>query len=231
MRTTVFVTATVLFLAIGFQLAEADVWSKKTIVTFSGPVQVPGAVLPAGKYIFRLVDSQSNRNIVRVTNTRGDKTFATILAIPDYRVNATSKTVMYFGESPKGTPVAIKSWFYPGDNFGNRFVYPKQAATEIASTYHQPVPAHTETVAAPPPTAPVTVAAPEQTETVAYEPSTFEKADQADTAGVDGEAVKEEPAQAAAMPKTASPLFLIGGIGALLLAASGLVRRVNSRIG
>src|SRR4051794_17284803 len=82
---------------------SADVWNKRTKVTFSGPVQLPSAhskagvvTLAAGTYIFRLNDSQSNRNIVQVTNERGDKLYTTILVIPDYRVNATSKTVMYF---------------------------------------------------------------------------------------------------------------------------------------
>src|SRR6516165_5612776 len=123
-------------LALVAQTVMADQWNKKTKVTFSGPVSVPGAVLPAGTYVFRLNESNSNRHIVQVQNLRGDKTYATILAIPDYRLNASSKTVMYFGErgtGAAGSPVAIKSWFYPGDNFGQRFVYPKKEAAQIAT--------------------------------------------------------------------------------------------------
>src|SRR3954471_4288238 len=130
--------------------ASADVWNKKTKVTFSGPVQLPNAhakgglvTLPGGTYIFRLDDSQSSRHTVQVTNERGNKIYTTILAIPDYRLNATSKTVMYFSERPAGTPPAIKSWFYPGDNFGHRFVYPKVVAVKIAVETKQPVPSHT----------------------------------------------------------------------------------------
>src|SRR5262245_6298185 len=84
---------------------SADLWNKKTKVKFSGPVQVPSpfikggvVTLAAGTYIFRLDDSQSNRHTVQITNERGDKVYTTILAIPDYRLNATSKTVMYFNE-------------------------------------------------------------------------------------------------------------------------------------
>ena len=88
--------------------------------------------LAPGTYIFRLSDSQANRHLVQVTNQRGDHVYTTILAIPDYRLNATSKTVMYFSERPAGHPPAIKSWFYPGDNYGHRFVYPKVQAVQIA---------------------------------------------------------------------------------------------------
>src|SRR5262249_31722096 len=84
------------------QSAFADAWNKKTKVTFSGPVQIPGVSLPAGSYVFKLVESSSNRNVVQVTNLREDKVYATILAIPDYRINASSKTVMYFSESQGG---------------------------------------------------------------------------------------------------------------------------------
>ena len=30
---------------------QADEWNKKTDVTFSQPVEIPGMVLPAGKYV------------------------------------------------------------------------------------------------------------------------------------------------------------------------------------
>src|SRR3954451_17954283 len=130
--------------------ASADVWNKKTKVKFSGPVQLPSAhakggvvTLPGGTYIFRLDDSQSSRHTVQVTNERGNQIYTTILAIPDYRLNATSKTVMYFSERPAGHPPAIKSWFYPGDNFGHRFVYPKVQAVQIAQEVKQPVPSFT----------------------------------------------------------------------------------------
>jgi hypothetical protein len=32
----------------------ADEWSKETVLTFSQNVEIPGKVLPAGKYVFRL---------------------------------------------------------------------------------------------------------------------------------------------------------------------------------
>jgi len=46
--------------------ATADEWDQKTVFTFSGPVEIPGQVLPAGTYVFKLADSPSDRNIVQV---------------------------------------------------------------------------------------------------------------------------------------------------------------------
>src|SRR5258707_551733 len=88
--------------------AHADAWDKRTIVTFSQPVEVPGQILPAGKYIFKLVDSQSDRHIVRIMNERENHVFATILAIPDYRTETPSKTIFTFYEMPSGQPEVVK---------------------------------------------------------------------------------------------------------------------------
>lgn len=246
--TKVRLAVTAAVFALGVQSLMADQWSKMTKVTFNRAVEVPGAVLPAGSYIFKLDESNSNRHIVRVTNLRGSKTYATILAIPDYRLNASSKTVMYFGEKGLGTnpdsAVAIKSWFYPGDNYGQRFVYPKAKATQIAKVYNQPVATQTKVEAPAPTAAPevkkeeIVVTTPKQ-ETVVYETKVFEVVDTQDTAGQDGEAVKApEPAAPAPapaeapkkLPATNSPIFMVGGLGALLLAGSGLSRYISSRL-
>jgi len=121
---------------------KADVWNKKTIVTFSQPVEIPGVgaqVLPAGTYVFKLLDSSSNRHIVQVFNQREDHVYATILAIPNYRLKVTDKTVMKFGERAAGQPEAIRAWFYPGANWGEEFVYPKFRAVELAKLTNEPV--------------------------------------------------------------------------------------------
>src|SRR5688572_12889333 len=100
-------------------------WNKKTSVTFSGPVEIPGVgaqILPAGTYIFKLLDSQSDRHIVQIFNKDESHVYATILAIPNYRLKATDKTVMTFAERAVGDPEAIRAWFYPGDTWGQEFV-------------------------------------------------------------------------------------------------------------
>src|SRR5579864_4169079 len=120
--------------------ARADDWNRKTTVTFSGPVEIPGVhlagwgVLPAGTYVFKILDSQSDRHIVQIFSKDELTVYATILAIPNYRLKATDKTVMTFRERPAGEPEALRAWFYPGRNWGEEFVYPKMKAVEIAKT-------------------------------------------------------------------------------------------------
>jgi hypothetical protein len=220
-------TALILGCAIG-QLAIAQTSSRKTKLTFSGPVQLPAPntsagviTLPPGTYIFRLANSQSDRNIVEMTNESGDKLYTTILAIPDYRVNASSKTVMYFTERAAGAPVAVKSWFYPGDNTGRRFVYPKVKAVELAAEVKEPVPSYVPAApTAPPP--PVVIQTPQKQETQ-YTAQAFAATDAKDTEGVNGEPVTT----AAALPKTASPIYTAGLVGLLLLGLGLTARRVR----
>ena len=127
---------------IGSTTASAQFPNKKTTVTFNEPVEIPGVnaqVLPAGVYVFRLLDSLSDRHIVQVFNKDESHIYATILAIPNYRLRATDKTVMTFSERAAGDPQAIRAWFSPGDNWGQEFVYPKQRALQLAKLTNLPV--------------------------------------------------------------------------------------------
>src|SRR4029077_17448224 len=121
--------------------ARADEWNKKTVVTFSQAVEVPGKVLPAGTYTFVLLDSPSDRHIVQIFDADGSHIIATVLAINNYRLKPTGDTVVKFAERSGDNPEALKGWFYPGDNFGQEFVYPKQRATELAAIVKEPIPA------------------------------------------------------------------------------------------
>jgi len=121
--------------------ARADGWNKKTIVTFSQAVEVPGKILPAGTYTFKLLDSPSDRNIVQIFNADGSQIITTILAINNYRLQPTGETVMKFSERPGDSPEALRAWFYPGDEFGQEFVYPKVRAVQLAQTTQVIVPA------------------------------------------------------------------------------------------
>jgi hypothetical protein len=125
--------------------AKADDWNRKTVMTFSGPVEIPGVhlagwgVLPAGTYVFKILNSQSDRHIVQIFNQDETVIYATILAIPNYRLQATDKTVITFTERPAGEPEALRAWFYPGKNWGEEFVYPKARAIVLAKAANTPV--------------------------------------------------------------------------------------------
>jgi hypothetical protein len=103
--------------------AAADGWNKQTVLTFSQDVEIPGKVLPAGKYVFRLMDSASNRHVVQVFDDAG-RILATVLTIPAARLTAADDTRITFEEQPAGAPFSIKNWFYPGDLDGEEFIYP-----------------------------------------------------------------------------------------------------------
>jgi hypothetical protein len=120
-------------LALGFGLvlasapfvssAKADEWDKETKVTFANPVEVPGRVLLPGTYVFKLADGDTDRQIVEIYNDK-DRLVTTVIAVPDYRLERLSKTVLTFAEGSKNAPESVHEWFYPGDNDGLEFVYP-----------------------------------------------------------------------------------------------------------
>ncbi len=189
--------------------ASADEWNKKTIITFSGPVEVPGVgaqTLPAGTYVFKLLDSASDRNIVQIFNESETHVFTTILAIPNYRLQVTDKTVITFRERPSGQPEALKAWFYPGAQWGQEFVSAKSRAVVLASETNETV------LATPVETADAPVETLKAAPVEAVDPS----GQPVDVATV----VQAPPANEVAetLPKTASSLPLIGLIGLLSLS-------------
>jgi hypothetical protein len=199
--------------------ATADDWNRETVVTFSGPVEVPGVgaqILPAGTYVFKIFDSLSDRHIVQIFNPDKTHVFTTILAIPNYRLHATDKTVITFRERPAGQPEALRAWFYPGREWGEEFVYAKPRAVELAKEINEPVLATRIELAAAPiealRTAPVEAVAP-----------TGEPLELAQ--------VVEAPPAAAAdpLPATASPLPLIALFGLLTISAGFALSAFSKR--
>jgi hypothetical protein len=106
-------------------IAKADEWDKQTLITFSGPVDVPGKSLPAGTYVFKLAGSDSDRDIVQIFTKDQRQLLATILAVPTTRLSPAKATIVTLEEEPAGTPEVVKSWFYPGDIDGVEFLYRK----------------------------------------------------------------------------------------------------------
>jgi len=139
-KTTVLSTAALLGLSLAPSL-KADQWNKKTVLTVKETIQLPNTVLQPGTYVFKLADSLSDRHIVQIFNADETKVIATILAIPNYRLKPTGKSVFQFWETPAGNPRAMRAWFYPGDNFGQEFAYPKMKSIELAKITRTPVPA------------------------------------------------------------------------------------------
>jgi len=225
-----------LFVCVGFasgltQRAMADEWDKRTIVTFNQPVEIPGQVLPAGTYVFKLADSQSDRNIVQVFSADEKHLYGTFLTIPDERLRPASKTIITFDERPVGSPEAIRSWFYPGENYGHDFVYPKPKAVALAKANNAPVPSMPSELAenttkAAPTLAEPHVEAMRQAPLKAQQP-TEEEVEIAVSFGPQNSTTPLP----STLPTTASALPLIGVTGLVFLGIAGLVRFVLARVG
>jgi hypothetical protein len=198
-------------------VASAQLWNKKTTVKFSAPVEIPGAgaqILPAGTYVFKLLDSQSDRHIVQVFNADETHIYATILAIPNYRLKATDKTVMTFKERAAGDPQAIRAWFYPGDNWGQEFAYPRKRAVELAKITNVPV-IYIPDEVAPSIVAPATSAT--EPPVIALKEAPLMAIKPTGEIVPLAEVVVAPPVQTAGLPKTASDLPFLAMIGVLLV--------------
>lgn len=222
---------------------QADTWNKKTILTVKEPLQVPSCCTPdhtvtlqPGEYVMVLVDSQSNRHIVRIFDKDQQTVITTMLAIPNYRLQPTGETAFQFWEVPAGQPRALRAWFYPGDNFGQEFAYQKTTAAQIAAFVKAPVPAiEVETSAADDlKTAPLVVVdeSGKASEFVAAEPVAAEPVAApipvpqpvvAQSAPVQAQPVQPvestRPAPMKVLPETASDLPLLGLAGLVSMAA------------
>ena len=132
-QTTIAVACAAFALTAVTAVAQTEVPNRLTYVTFSGPVSVPGVTLPAGTYEFKILDSNTNRNIVQIFNREGTKIFATLLAVPATRLEPTGDPIITFKETPSDRPPAVHYWYYAGDLAGNELVYPKDQAQMIAN--------------------------------------------------------------------------------------------------
>lgn len=215
-------------------VASAQLSDKKTVVTVNAPFEVAGStpqVLPAGTYLFKVVDSKVNRNIVQISNKEEDHVYSLVLAIPIHREEATSKTVMTFKERAAGEPQAIRTWFYPHETWGQEFVYPKEEARiqeadnhdasefrqiEVATLF-EPLTVPELTEAAPPP------AAPEEAPAAVTEQAALQ------TLPEGAVPPAEEPAtQIAALPRTAGDVPFLAFIGLLSLGTGLWIRKLTN---
>ena len=209
---------TVSVLAVTFAVAvRADTgFSKRTVVRFTQPVEIPGQVLPSGTYTIELYESFGSRHIVRVYNADRSKLIATVLAIPNQRLKPTSDNVMKFDERPGNAPDALKAWFYPGEGTGQEFVYPKARAVELAQVTHEAIPA----VESEPATIeefksePIVAETPEQKEVPVEEVIPLPN--------------RGTETLSAALPKTATQIPLIALFGAMSVSIAFILKRLLS---
>ena len=221
--------------------AHADQWDKKTTLTTNRPIQISDTYLEAGTYVLKLVDSSSNRHIVRIMDADQKRVIDTMIAIPNYRLEPTGDSRFLFWETPAGSAHALRAWFYPGDNFGQEFAYPKhlrQLAMESPPPpVSPPAPAPAPAPAAPPAPAPAPAPAavsPEVTPTpdaAPAPPPAPQTPSAAEPPPPRPSPVQNTATRPAELPKTATsaPLMGLAGLAAFCLYGLLAVSRAPGR--
>jgi LPXTG-motif cell wall-anchored protein len=228
-----------LFCAIGAAVAinvtgaRADQWDKKTILTVNEPIQVTDKLLDPGKYVFKLVDSSSDRHIVQIFDSDQSHLISTVMAIPNYRIQPTGSTHFTFWETPPGTAKAMRAWFYPGDNYGQEFRYPKQpvvlqaavtapSSSAISDTAIRSATngAENRSVQQSAPAAEPTSPPPQTPE----EPREVAQNNPPPAPAPAAQPAPQEQPKPEELPKTASPYPALGLGGLALIGLSGLLR-------
>jgi len=230
--------------------AQADQWDKMTLLTLDEPTQVSNTYLEPGTYMFKLVNSTSDRHIVQIFTPDRSRLIDTILAIPAYRPFTPGDTEITFWETPPGSARAVRAWYYPGDNYGQEFRYPtnlRQVSLVTPLPAIAPAPPAPEASLTPPPAAdqlaaeplapqvaeqapspepaPVEIAqntAPEIAPQA--EPTPVEIAQNAPQDNAPQQAASSQSDDSQNLPKTASPYPLFGLGGLFALGLYGVLR-------
>jgi Protein of unknown function (DUF2911) len=112
--------------------ARADESDQATTVTFNQPVQIPGQLLPAGTYVFKLAYRDTDQSVVQIFNAKQTHVYATLETIPTDREEPIGHTAITLAEQGAGKPDVLLKWFYPGSLTGNKFLYSDHREKELA---------------------------------------------------------------------------------------------------
>ncbi len=213
---------------IGIFRVHADQWDKKTVLTIDQPIQVTETLLEPGQYVLKLADSNADRHVVQIFNSDQTRIIDTVLAIPNYRLRPTGHSRFAFWETPPGSAKALRAWFYPGDNFGQEFRYPKHltmlATTALSLPTQTPSTVQEPSAAAPPVESPVPPQAEPQAMTQEPQQVTEPVEIAQNTPPPTPAPAQTEEQAPETLPKTASVYPLIGLSGLLSLGLYGLLR-------
>jgi len=130
-----FAIASVLFLEVAARADEAD---QSTKITFTHAIEIPGQILPAGTYLFKLADP-NDLDLVRIFNSEGTRLYATLQTVTAERSKPTGDVVVVLAKQPEGKHETLVKWFYPGATSGHELVYPKQEEQQLAQARQQTI--------------------------------------------------------------------------------------------
>lgn len=212
-------------------VAGAQTASKRTFLTFSGPVSLPGISLAAGTYTFEIANPDSGSRVIRVSDKDSRNVRGMFFAMPTQMAEPANDPVVRFAERPEGSPQAIKAWFYPGERTGFEFVYPRSQAVKIAKANHEKVLSYANE-------GPKTASAPVEE----FKSARVERVDENDqltpaprpapevapsTPQQSSSSAVRAQGEESRLPQTASPLALYELLSGLALAAGAGVRVIR----
>ena len=98
--------------------------SRATLLSFTGPVALPGVTLSAGTYMFERALPGDNVHIVRVSSADRKTVYLTtytqLISRPD---GIPADRLVILGEPKAGMAPPVKAWFPIGERQGNEFIY------------------------------------------------------------------------------------------------------------
>ncbi len=100
------------------------------VLSFSTPVEIPGARLPAGPYIFRLLGER----LVQVQSVTRSKVYATFFTIPSYGTGDESRERIKFELTGEDALPRIKAWYLPGQRDTNSSIRNRSASLRNAKS-------------------------------------------------------------------------------------------------
>lgn len=113
--------------------ASAQAFDERIRFTFTAPVAVPGAVLPAGEYVFRLPDPNSNRKVIQVLSGDMKTVHAMFFVNEILRGTEAASDQASLGEAPRGTPRSVEGMWNQNSVYGRGFLYgPGEASWDKA---------------------------------------------------------------------------------------------------
>lgn len=204
--------------------------NEETFITFGSPVELPGVVLPADTYVFKVANPLTASNVVQVFRKSDNKVMGQWFFASAKRVRPVDKTLIMFKEEPEGATPAIQYWFYPNRLFGKEFIYPKKQAQTLAARYNTNVLTEAgrvnpsgQTVPEP---APAPAAAPVTTARNAPAPPPVANQDNTPSEVVALGVIEQPSTLPRRLPRTASPFPFIELAGLISLALALGVRRL-----
>ena len=209
-----------LLVGAGFLTPVATGQSNETsILEVTEPLDVGGTIIQPGTYRIKVVPLLENRNMLQVRSEDLTKVVATVLSINHPRVEGRPDTHYVYYPAVAGLPKALRTW-YPANvgSGGHDVVYPHDRAIELASRVNEPVPAYE--AAGPVPE--------EQMKTIEVKPVYETK-----TAIAEAPVPPPPPPVRLAenkLPRTASELPLVAGLGLLALGGAASLRLIGRRI-